>query len=161
MKKLILVRHAKSEWPEGIDDFDRPLADRGKEDAPKMASFLQEKGVNIDALVSSPANRAYSTCLFFHKIYNDAEVSTASGLYNAREKDFISVINDLDDVHSSVALFSHNNGISNFANYFSPNQIISFPTCGVVGLEIDVDSWKDFDEEKCSISYVYSPKEVG
>ncbi|MCT4140487.1 histidine phosphatase family protein [Elizabethkingia anophelis] len=160
MKKLILVRHAKSDWPEGIDDFNRPLAERGKEDAPRMAQFLNEKGINIDALISSPANRAYSTCLFFHKTYKDAEMSTASALYNARENDFVSVINQIDDVHNTVALFSHNNGISNFANLFSGNDIISFPTCGVAGIEIDIDSWSHFDEEKCKLKYFYSPKEL-
>lgn len=45
-------------------------------------------------------------------------MSTASALYNARENDFVSVINQIDDVHNTVALFSHNNGISNFANLF-------------------------------------------
>ena len=45
MKKLILVRHAKSDWPEGIDDFNRPLAERGKEDAPReWLNFSMKKG---------------------------------------------------------------------------------------------------------------------
>ena len=48
MKKLILVRHAKSDWPEDTDDFNRPLADRGLEDAMNMAKFLKEKEVVIE-----------------------------------------------------------------------------------------------------------------
>nr|WP_305050512.1 histidine phosphatase family protein [Elizabethkingia bruuniana] len=132
MKKLILVRHAKSDWPEGIDDFNRPLAERGKEDAPRMAEFLNEKGIDIDALISSPANRAYSTCLFFHKTYKNAEMSTASALYNARENDFVSVINQIDDVHNSVALFSHNNGISNFTNLFPATISLVFQHVGLL-----------------------------
>ena len=59
MKTLILVRHAKSSWDSfDIQDFDRPLNDRGKKDAPDMAARIKEKGLKIDALVSSPARRA-------------------------------------------------------------------------------------------------------
>ncbi len=48
MKTLLLVRHSKSDWPEDIDDFDRPLTELGKINAPKMARFLQEKSIDID-----------------------------------------------------------------------------------------------------------------
>lgn len=55
MKTLILVRHVKSDWPENVDDFDRPLTELGKINAPKMAEFLKSTGVTIDSFISSPA----------------------------------------------------------------------------------------------------------
>ena len=59
MKTLILVRHAKSSWDSpGLSDFDRPLNERGKADAPEMAGRLKEKKINVDLFVSSPAKRA-------------------------------------------------------------------------------------------------------
>ncbi|HEY0356372.1 MAG TPA: histidine phosphatase family protein [Flavisolibacter sp.] len=59
MKTLLLVRHAKSSWDApGLSDFDRPLNERGKNDAPEMAKRLKAKGVSIDLFVSSPAKRA-------------------------------------------------------------------------------------------------------
>ena len=61
MKTLILVRHAKSDWTENTDDFDRPLNERGHQDAPKMAKFLKSEEVKIDVFVTSPAKRALTT----------------------------------------------------------------------------------------------------
>jgi len=59
MKTLILIRHAKSSWDQpGLSDFDRPLNERGKKDAPVMAKRVKEKGIELDHLVSSPAKRA-------------------------------------------------------------------------------------------------------
>ena len=62
MRQLILLRHAKSSWADsGLDDFDRPLADRGKRDAPRMATRLAARGVVPEVLLASPAKRALHT----------------------------------------------------------------------------------------------------
>jgi phosphohistidine phosphatase SixA len=67
MKKLILVRHAKSDWPENTDDFDRPLAEKGEKNAEKMAKFLKENNIEIDKFYSSPALRALKPVKFSTK----------------------------------------------------------------------------------------------
>ncbi|MGZ5273089.1 MAG: SixA phosphatase family protein, partial [Kaistella sp.] len=143
MKTLILVRHAKSDWPEDTDDFDRPLADRGLHDAEKMSAYMKQNNVEIEKFVSSPALRALSTCNIFDKAYQIG-VETNSKLYNANESNFESVIYDLKDEVNSVAMFSHNNGISNFANMMS-EEIFAFPTCGVAGFQVDCESWSEFE----------------
>ena len=72
MKCLLLVRHAKSSWDDfSIKDFDRPLNDRGKKDAPMMAKRLIKKEINIDAFISSPAKRARKTAEAFLKEYDE------------------------------------------------------------------------------------------
>ena len=64
MKNLYLIRHAKSSWDDPLqDDFDRPLNDRGMRDAPRMGKRLKEKDLHPDMILSSPANRALSTCM--------------------------------------------------------------------------------------------------
>lgn len=66
MKHLFLIRHAKSSWAmSGQTDFDRPLNDRGLRDAPVMALRLWHAGIRLDAILSSPANRALTTATFF------------------------------------------------------------------------------------------------
>ena len=66
MKTLLLIRHAKSSWDEpGISDFDRPLNERGKKDAPIMAKRVKEKAIELDHLISSPAKRAKKTAKYF------------------------------------------------------------------------------------------------
>lgn len=158
MKTLILVRHAKSDWPEETADFDRPLAEKGIHDAEKMAVFLKEKQIQIDKFVSSPALRALSTCEIFDKTYQ-IQMETNRKLYNASEKNFESVIFDLNDDLNSVAMFSHNNGISNFANSMS-EDLFMFPTCGVAGFEIDCNSWSEFENAKKKPLFFYEPKKI-
>ena len=71
MKTLILVRHAKSDWgTPSLGDFDRPLNDRGKRDAPVMAQRLLDKKIKIDAFISSPAKRAKKTATVFAEAYD-------------------------------------------------------------------------------------------
>lgn len=158
MKKLILVRHAKSDWPEDTEDFDRPLADKGLEDAMNMSGFLKNNKISIDYMVSSPAVRALNTCKIFNQTYQ-LSIITDEKLYNPSERNFESVIYDLDDTHDSVAFFSHNNGISNFANSIS-DDIFHFPTCGVAGFEIDCNSWAEFDGAKKKLLFFYEPKKI-
>ncbi|MFM7854987.1 MAG: SixA phosphatase family protein, partial [Flammeovirgaceae bacterium] len=68
MKKLYIIRHAKSSWDEpDLADFERPLSDRGKRDAPRMAKRLKEKRLTPDAVLTSPARRAKNTCHIFCK----------------------------------------------------------------------------------------------
>lgn len=158
MKHLILVRHAKSDWPEETEDFDRPLADTGLQDALKMSKFLKNKNIGIDFLVSSPAIRALNTCKIFKQTYN-LNFITDQKLYNPSENNFQSVIYNLTDDLNSVAFFSHNNGISNFANSITEN-IFHFPTCGVAGFEIDCDSWLQFEGADKKLLFFYEPNKI-
>ena len=158
MKTLILVRQAKSDWPENTDDFDRPLAERGLEDAVKMSKFLKDNNIEIQKFVSSPAVRALNTCKIFNQTY-DIEIDTNQKLYNPSERNFESVIYDLENDVNSVAMFSHNNGISNFANSMS-EELFMFPTCGVAGFEIDCDSWSEFENAKKKPLFFYEPKKI-
>lgn len=158
MKTLILVRHAKSDWPEDTEDFDRPLTERGIENAHKMAAYLMQNGIHIDQFISSPALRALHTCEIFNETYH-IEILTNRKLYNANENNFESVIYDLNDDLNSVAMFSHNNGISNFANMMS-GDIFAFPTCGVAGFQVDCESWADFEGAKKKLLFFYEPKKI-
>ncbi len=108
-----------------------------------MSRFLKNNNISIDHFISSPAVRALNTCKIFNQTYQ-LNCSTDQKLYNPSERSFESVIYDLDDNLDSVAFFSHNNGISNFANSIS-EDIFHFPTCGVAGFEVDCNSWSEFD----------------
>lgn len=158
MKRLILVRHAKSDWPEDTADFDRPLAEKGEINAGKMVNFLKGQDLKIDKFITSPALRALQTCEIFNKVY-EVEMEANPKLYNPTEANFESVVFDLDDSLTSVAMFSHNIGISNFANMMS-EDIVIFPTCGVAGFEIDCDSWSDFENAKKKLLFFHEPKKI-
>ena len=158
MKRIILVRHAKSDWPANTEDFDRPLAESGFRDARKMSSYLKEQGVSIHQFVTSPALRTVTTCQLFDDIY-DIKYEKAEKLYHPSEENFLSVIYDLHDSVDTVALFSHNNGISNFANTFT-DQIMHMPTCGVAAFDIECQSWSEFEGANKKLAFFYEPKKL-
>ncbi|MBP7173301.1 MAG: histidine phosphatase family protein [Cloacibacterium sp.] len=160
MKTIILIRHAKSDWQYEVQDFDRPLAERGHRDAPKMAQYLLQQGIEINQLVSSPANRALSTCKYFAQEYQNTNILEVQDLYDPSIQDFIDTIENLDDRENSVALFSHNNGITYFANSLSNENIQHMPTCAVVGFRANVATWKDFESAKKEFLFFYYPKGV-
>jgi phosphohistidine phosphatase len=164
MKSLILVRHAKSSWDDpSQSDYDRPLNDRGRKDAPMMAKRLVAKGIRSDALVSSPAIRAFTTAQAFAAAMDIPKhlLHTAGPLYMAGPADFFRVIASLDDGVGTAALFSHNPGITDFANLLGVARIDHFPTCSVLGIHADTAHWKDFETARKSFWFFDFPKNQG
>ncbi len=97
-KTLFLIRHAKSSWGDpALSDFERPLNDRGKKDAPEIAKRLTEKKIKIDKFVSSPAKRAKQTCKHFAKEFDlkKKDIVLEPKLYEAGEENFYEVIESL------------------------------------------------------------------
>jgi phosphohistidine phosphatase len=147
MKTLVLVRHAKSSWEEaGMDDFDRPLNERGKKDAPEMGERLKEKNLKIDLLVSSPAKRALKTAKYFAEELNidKEDILKIDKLYEASVAAFLETVTSLDNKHTSVIIFSHNPGITQFANSLSIVKVDDMPTCGVFAVQSESESWSQF-----------------
>lgn len=148
MKTLYIIRHAKSSW-ENPDqpDFDRPLNERGKNDAPKMGKRLKEKEIHPDLMLSSPAKRAHATAKRIAKILNypESKIKTEKDLYHAGEETILSVVQNLKDKHNIVFLFGHNPGLTDFVNTLMDQEgnIDNVPTCGIVAFKLHVDSWKD------------------
>ncbi len=161
MKKLIVIRHAKSDWTNNTKDFDRPLSKRGNKDAPKMARLLLQQDIQIDHFVSSTANRAQTTCKLFAKEFKSGSIQLEDSLYMAAPQDFVEVITKLDDKYDTVAIFSHNNGLTYFVNDLSEKDIDHVPTCGVVGFDVDTDNWADFVAAKKEFQFFFYPKMLG
>ena len=161
MKTIILVRHAKSSWDDfTIPDFDRPLNDRGKRDAPVMAARLKEHGLSPDLLLSSPARRARKTARFFAEALamdKDA-IQYQEDLYLAEPPVFSRALSALDDKYTCVAVFAHNPGISAFANLSGTARIDEMPTCGVFAYTVDTDHWSKVDGAKKKFLLFDQPK---
>ena len=162
MKTLLLIRHAKSSWDNfSLSDFERPLNERGKTDAPKMGERLRKKGVKIDAFISSPAKRAKKTAEYFIKEFDrdKDEIIFNSSLYDASVSDFNATVKTIDDKYNNVAIFSHNPGITQFANELvSGAGIDNMPTSSVFAVKADVDKWKNFSKAKKEFLFFEYPK---
>jgi phosphohistidine phosphatase len=164
MKTFYLIRHAKSDWAQiGQRDFLRPLAERGHRDAPIMASFLKNQGVQFDLIVSSPAERALTTAQYFagRMEIPIADISTDMKIYNASLEDMIEIISDLPDNFGEVALFGHNPTFTYAGFHFSGKQIIDdMPTCSVVQLKSTAKIWAEVDKFNTSMLNFWFPKGI-
>ncbi len=162
MKTLLLIRHAKSSWDDiSQSDFERPLNERGKSDAPKMAARLRKRDIKIDAFISSPAKRAKKTAEYFIKEFGEKtdDIILVSALYDAGTNNFSDTVKDIDDKYKSAAVFSHNPGITAFANQLVDKaNIDNMPTCSIFAVKADVEKWKDFSKAKKEFLFFDYPK---
>lgn len=162
MKKLLLIRHAKSSWDFNVDDLDRPLNHRGKTDAPEMARRLLKREVKIDTFITSPAERAHKTAVYFGEEFGvkAKNIITIPSLYEPTISAFQQVINNLDDDIKRVAIFSHNPAITEFANSLSSTKIDDMPTCAVFAVKADVKKWSDLLFSPITFWFFDYPKAV-
>lgn len=160
MKTVFVIRHAKSDQSFFGNDFERPLNERGKADAPAMAKRLLDKNIKIDALVSSPAVRAKKTAEAFATTLQIPfdEIIFVSALYHAPSEVFYDSIAALPDNLNTIALFSHNPGITYFVNSLTLTRIDNMPTCAVFAIEADIAKWKEFDKTKKDFLFFDYPK---
>jgi phosphohistidine phosphatase len=161
MKTIILVRHAKSSWEDfSLPDFDRPLNDRGRRDAPVMAERLRERGIVPELLVSSTAKRAQKTCKLFAEALgmDKSAILLKEELYLAEPDMFGKVIVSLNDRISCVALYAHNPGITAFANLTGVADIDDMPTCSIFAYTAEAREWKDVAKASKKFLFFDQPK---
>ncbi len=161
VKTIFIIRHAKSDQSFFGNDFERPLNDRGKNDAPMMAKRLKHKQPVIDAFISSPAKRAKKTAEFFANEFGkkDGDVILVSPLYQAPAPVFYEVISALSGDLNIIAVFSHNPGITNFINSLIDDMSIdNMPTCGIFAIKADITNWEAFAKAKKEFLFFDYPK---
>ena len=161
MKNLYLTRHAKSSWDNpGLADIDRPLNGRGKKAAPLMGKLIVDRGENPELLISSPANRAFSTAKEFAKEMGCAETNIIvnRAIYGAGAQQLLNLVQDVDDLYNSIMLFGHNPTFTSFCNMLSGENILNIVTCGVVRIDFEFSSWKNIDFNSGRMIYYEYPK---
>ncbi len=161
MKTLCIIRHAKSSWPLGMADFDRPLNERGKKDAPEMGKRLLKRKIPLDILISSPANRAYTTCTLFANELNYAldKIELVPELYHAPSTTFVNVVQHIDNKYNAAAIFSHNPGITDFVNSLLENvKIDNMPTSGIYAITSVSENWSSFFTSELRFLFFDYPK---
>ncbi len=144
MLELTLIRHAKSSRDQtGLSDFDRPLNDRGRRDAPRMGRRLEELGVHFDLLLSSPARRAIETARLIAAELHcpDHRIRTLESLYNADADTLLEEIQRIESGVQHAALVAHNPGISRLYRLLT-GEPVDMPTCAVAVVRFDVDDWQ-------------------
>jgi len=150
MKRLFLIRHAKSSWDDGaLRDKDRPLNERGKRDAPKVGERLAKRRVKPDLILSSPATRALATAEIIAKKldYKRSKIVVDDRLYAVGADELLDVIRHLDDGAECVLLIGHNPELTELAHRLC-RKITHLPTCAVAKFTFDAKSWTGIGRDK-------------
>lgn len=140
MKKLTLLRHAKSEQdaPSG-SDFDRSLDERGRADSKRMGQEIRDLGLSFDLVLASPAQRVVET------------VEGVSGLspqyddriYEASTGQLLEIVRSVDDSIESLMLVGHNPGFERLAARLTDKAVDDVPTGTLIEIELLVEHWRD------------------
>ncbi|MBM1107858.1 histidine phosphatase family protein [Aurantibacter crassamenti] len=143
MKKILLVRHGKSSWEYSVSDRDRPLSERGINDALLVSTEVLSNNLEIDAVYSSPANRALHTCTIFLRQLNFPfeKLEVVNELYDFSGDDVLQFIRNIKKDINTVMIFGHNHAFTHIANSLGNTYIDNVPTSGYVALEFKVEDW--------------------
>ncbi|MCB0733868.1 MAG: histidine phosphatase family protein [Flavobacteriales bacterium] len=162
MKKLLVVRHCKSDWDNpGLPDHDRPLNQRGLNDLPKIASRLTELQPTVEKVFHSTAKRAADTARYIHQNWNPGiPISDKSVLYTFSAHELRYFISTLPDELSAVMIVSHNPGLTDLINDLTRIRLDNLPTGGFCMMEFDVDSWSKIRDRSAEVDFLEYPKMI-
>jgi phosphohistidine phosphatase len=167
-RELLILRHAKSDWKSGAaTDFDRPLAKRGKKDAPRIGAWLFREGLMPDAVISSPAERARETTLKVCKSldFKKKGITWDDAVYEGGLADLLAVLSRCPADAATVLLIGHNPGLEELVghltggDYDEPADGKLLPTGAVARLEMPND-WTSLDTGCAVLLSITRPKQL-
>jgi phosphohistidine phosphatase len=160
MKTLILCRHAKSDWPEGVSDLRRPLKPRGIHDANFLGDLLRSQAFQPDQIITSPAQRAkqtaevVSTCMRY-----PGEITEAAEIYYEGEEALLAYIQQLSDAWDTVMVFGHNPTIEDAVQaWLGSTSPFHLPTSAMACLETPASSWAHFLPGTLQLRWLLVPR---
>ena len=145
MKQLFVIRHAKSSWTTPLNDFDRPLSNRGIHDAHLVSSSIKNETPNSYLVWSSAAKRASETATIFAQnlSFPIDNIEFKKELYTFDDRKLEQIVKSCPDNFNNLMVFGHNEAITNFVNKFGNTFIDNVPTSGFVKLTFEVTIWNN------------------
>ncbi len=146
MKYLLLNRHAKSPWKNiHVSDHDRELNEKGFSDSTMMGKRLLDKKIKFDAMISSSALRALSTCqLIALEIgFNIEDIDVNKDIYGANHQELKKIISKTDNKIKNLAIFGHNPTLHVLSEKLYGKVIERFPSCSMIFVEFKTNDWSD------------------
>ena len=147
MKRLVILRHAKSDWGDSsLDDWQRPLSGRGINDAPRVGRMLRERSLIPDLIITADAIRARSTAEAVAEAAGyTGEILLEPALYLATPGAVVEVLNSVaDDSADTVMIVGHNPGLEGLIAELSGDHH-AMPTAALVQLTLPIERWRDLD----------------
>lgn len=172
MRRLYLLRHAKSSWADpGLADFDRPLNRRGQEAAPRMGKYMREEALEPDLVLCSAARRAQETWeLVARELDKESAVKVQRSLYLATPSRLLATINRQASEVEGLLLVGHNPGMetlsARLAGAESKRKAVlslqeKFPTATLAVFDCDIADWSDLEEGGGRLVRLVKPRELG
>ena len=161
MKTLLLMRHGKSSWDDaGLGDFDRPLAKRGRRDAPRVARALLALGSAPDFIVSSPAVRARETVeAVIREGGFTAPLQFVDSIYDASVAELMRILRQLPDERQRVLMVGHNPGFEDLLTRLTGERG-HMPTAAIACIEFHIDHWDGVEDEQGKLVWLLTPKQL-
>ena len=168
MKRLWLLRHAKSSWDHpGLADADRPLAPRGRRAADVLAAHLAAAEVRPTVVLCSSSLRTRETLAAILPALGDAlEIRIEPALYGAGAAQLLDQLRQVSNKASSAMLIAHNPGIQDLALGLAGGGPAmaglreKFPTGALATLELDVERWRDLDHGTTTATTLVTPRSL-
>lgn len=170
MRQLFLLRHAKSSWDEpGLDDFDRPLNNRGRRSAAALAKYLKRAKAHPQFVLCSAARRTRETYGILEEVLEGIPVSFEADLYEATKHGLLERLRRLDDHLGSVLLIGHNPGLERLAAALSSGHgeakavarlAEKYPTGTLAVLDADINSWGALQDGACRLTGFVRPADL-
>lgn len=163
-RELLILRHGKSDWSAGTDDYNRPLKKRGKRGAQVIAKWLQDRALTPDYVVSSPATRAIDTTrrVLQAMALESSEIHTDERVYDASLEQLLDVLRDCSPEAERVLLVGHNPGLENLLLYLVPTPPMLpddgklMPTAALASLTMP-DDWQSLSEGSARLLHLVKP----
>ena len=149
MKRVIIVRHAKTISYNYDNDIERELTERGEEDAETISNELKKLNISADLIISSPAKRAKQTAVIYAKTldYQKKNIRFEKKLYSGKSpENFLKMLQELEVEKNTVFVFGHNPSVYYYMNWLMRDFTDDVPTCSTVAIDFDVESWDNIKE---------------
>ena len=161
MKRLLLLRHAKSSWGDpALADFDRPLNKRGLHAAPLVGRHMRHRKVRPDLILCSPAERARRTAALVAEAAGlEAPLRYDERIYEATAADLSSVISGAGEGTRELLLVGHNPGLEELLELLT-GESRRMPTAALACIALDVETWDQLGPSAGRLEWHVKPKEL-
>jgi phosphohistidine phosphatase len=160
MKKLIIMRHAKSDWGSGLADHERPLNKRGTKAAASMGKALAAMEEAPDLVISSTATRAATTARLAVEAGRwSSRITYSDGLYGTSVRGALEVLLEADPGAASVMLVGHEPTWSSLVQHLTGASVV-MKTATIAAIELFVRDWADAPGARGELLYLLQPRSV-
>ena len=169
MPCLLLLRHGKSAWPDGIDDLERPLTKRGREASRRMGRYLADEQLVPDLALVSPARRTQETWTLVKDPLGNLPMRSEPRIYEAPPDRLLTVVKGVEAEVSMLLMVGHNPGMQELARlllghddrYAHGAAIAKYPTAGLAVIDVPVRAWHELSPRSGRLVRFVTPKILG